>query len=336
MRWNVDRLLLNACLISALALLASSNAYAQGAAIRFIVPFPAGGAHDSLARLVAPSVSEQLNQTIVVENKPGASGVIGLEYVSRMPPDGLTVLVGASSLMGSVPAANIALNNDPRVAGLVKGLVPVSLLGKVGTILCIHPSVPAKTLKEFVAYAKANPNKLLYGSAGIGGTGHLSMELFQQKAGIKMTFVPYKGQPPAAQDLIAGHIQVMLLNYETARPMLEAGRVRALAIASPARHPDYPGLPTIAENGFPGFQTDLWTALFVPPAASPAVVNRLHSAVKAAMADPKLQERIKGIWYQPSVSTPDELAELVRSDIEKWIPVAAAAAAAPQAGGKAQ
>ncbi|MGE0799701.1 MAG: Bug family tripartite tricarboxylate transporter substrate binding protein [Lautropia sp.] len=315
------------CLLAAAFMLVPPGATAQQA-VRLVVPFQAGGAHDTLARLVAPVLSNQLKQSVIVENKPGAGGVIGLEYITTALPDGMTVLVGSGNVMAAIPATDVVLKQDSRVINLVNQAVPVSLIGKVGAIICVTPSLPIQSFAEMIAYAKANPNKLFYGTVGVGGTAQLTMELLAQQAGIKLTAVAYKGQPPAAQDLIAGHIQLMLLNYETAAPMIQSGKVRPLAIASPARHPDYPDLPTVAESGFPGFQADLWTALFLPPKSSQAVIDRLHAAVVATMASPELRKQIENAKIQPVTSTPEELAALIREDFGKWSRAAKQAQAA--------
>jgi tripartite-type tricarboxylate transporter receptor subunit TctC len=304
-----------ACLTAAL-MLASSSALAQGTPVRLIVPFSAGGAADVLARQVAPGLAEQLKQTVIVENRLGATGGIAAEYVANAPPDGLTILVGSSSLMTASPNLSRNLRYDP-----VNGFAPLSLLGTVDVILSVHPSVPAKSVQELVAYAKANPNKVSYASSGIGSTLHLGTELFRQQAGIELNHIPYKGEAPAAQDLVGGHVLMMLLNYASAAPMIQSGKVRALGIASPARHPDYPELPTIAEAGFPGFQSTIWIALFLPAKTSQAVISRQHAALVAAMADAGMKARIKSLGILPATSSPGELGERVRTDLSKWAKV---------------
>lgn len=300
--------------LAAIALaLASLNALGQGNPIRLIVPFSAGGAADVLARQVAPGLADQLKQTVIVENRLGATGGIAAEYVANAPADGLTVLVGSSSLMTANPNLSRSLRYDP-----VNGFTPLSLLGTVDVILSVHPSVPANSVKELIAYAKANPNKLSYASSGIGSTLHLGTELFRQQAGIQLNHIPYKGEAPAAQDLVGGHVLMMLLNYASAVPLIQSGKIRALGIASLARHPNHPDLPTIAEAGFAGFQSTIWIGLFLPAKASQPVVDRLHAALLGTMADAALKERIKGLGMLPATSSPEELSERVRADLGKW------------------
>ncbi|MGE0798387.1 MAG: Bug family tripartite tricarboxylate transporter substrate binding protein [Lautropia sp.] len=292
---------------------ASFQAAAQQAPVRLVVPFAAGGAADILARQVAPLLGNGLKQTVIVENRVGATGAIAAEHVAGSPPDGLTVLVGSSSLMTASPNLSKSLRYDP-----VKGFAPLSLLGTVDVIVSVHPGVPARSIQELVAYAKANPKKVSYASSGIGSTLHLASELFSQQAGIQMTHVPYKGEAPAAQDLVGGHVDLMFVNFASAVPMIQAKQIRPLGVASLRRHPDFPDLPTIAESGFPGFQSTIWIALFLPAKTPQPIIDRMHGALMTAMGEASVKERIKGLGMLPATSTPQELADRVRDDLARW------------------
>ncbi|MGE0798368.1 MAG: Bug family tripartite tricarboxylate transporter substrate binding protein [Lautropia sp.] len=311
----VERLLRKACLIAATLMLASPGAFGQPV-VRLVVPYGVGGATDALARAIAPGLSERLGQTIVVENKAGASGVIGLEHVAKAPPDGLTIGLVASAVITSYPAVEIAQGRKLRVDPL-KDVVPVSLVGTVDEFICVYPPVPAKSMKELFAHAKANPGGLAYATTGIDPT-YLTMESLGKKAGITLTPVPFGGQAPGAVALVGGHVQFSSLNAATAAPLIHSGKIRALAVAGPDRNPDFPELPTTAEAGFPDIDTVSWMAFLLPAKASPAVVDRLHSALVSVMADSDLQARIKKIGIQPTTSSADALAGRIRSEMSKW------------------
>jgi tripartite-type tricarboxylate transporter receptor subunit TctC len=299
-----------------LALLCSSVAQAQPASdkvVRIIVPFSAGGPTDVIARVIAPRLGEGLKQTVVVDNRVGATGGIGAELVAKAAPDGLTILLGTSSMMAASPNLSLSLRYDP-----VKDFVPVSKVATIDNILVVHPSVPANTVQELIAYAKANPNKLSYASSGIGSTYHLGAELFSAQTGIQWTHVPYKGAAPAAQDVVAGHVQVMFDAYSSAVPNMKAGRVKALGIASLKRDPELPNLPTIAESGVPGYETVIWLAFFLPKGTPQAVVDRLRNELVKVMQSPDIKERFATLGMQPVTSTPQELATLLKDELVKW------------------
>lgn len=281
--------------------------------MRIIVPFSAGGPTDVIARVLAPKLSEVFKQTVVVDNRVGATGGIGAELVAKAAPDGQTILLGTSSMMAANPNLSLSLRYNP-----VTDFVPVSMVATIDNILVVHPSVPVNSVRELIAYAKANPNKLSYASSGIGSTYHLGAELFSAQTGIQWTHVPYKGAAPAAQDLVAGHVQVMFDAYSSAVPNFKAGRVKALGIASLKRHPELPNLPTIAESGVPGYETVIWLAFFLPKGSPPAVVERLRNELVSVMQSADIRERFAGLGMQPVTSTPQELATLLRDDLAKW------------------
>jgi len=251
------KLLLPSLLIALQAI--SSLAYGQVPSdkpVRIVVPFAAGGPTDVLARVLAPKLSASLKRTVIVDNKVGATGAIGAVFVAKAAADGDTLLLGTSSIMAASPNLTANLPYDP-----IKDFVPISMVATIENILVVHPSVPAKTVRELIAYGKANPGKLTYASSGIGSTYHLGGELFASQAGIQMTHVPYKGAAPASQDLLAGHVSVMFDNTSSAIPNIKAGRVRALGVASLKRYAGLPDLPTIAEEGLAGYET-CWLGAF--------------------------------------------------------------------------
>jgi tripartite-type tricarboxylate transporter receptor subunit TctC len=248
---------------------------AQDKPIRIVVPFAAGGPTDVLARVLAPKLAASLKRTVIVDNKVGATGSIGATFVAKSAPDGDTLLLGTSSIMAASPNLTANLTYDP-----VHDFVPISLVATIENILVVHPSVPAKTVKELVAYAKANPNKLSYASSGIGSTYHLGAELFSSQTGIEWTHVPYKGAAPAIQDVLAGHVQVMFDNTSSAIPNIKSGRLKALGVASLKRYPTLPELPTIAEEGVAGYETTIWLGLFAPAKTPLAIVQKLNKEVQ--------------------------------------------------------
>jgi tripartite-type tricarboxylate transporter receptor subunit TctC len=306
--------------ILALALVSSLAATAQTSpdkpvdkAMRIVVPFSAGGPTDVIARLIAPRLSDAFKQTVVVDNRVGATGGIGAELVAKSAPDGQTILLGTSSMMAANPNLSLNLRYDP-----IKDFVPVSMVATIDNILVVHPSVPVNSVKDLIAYAKANPNKLSYASSGIGSTYHLGAELFSAQTGIEWVHVPYKGAAPAAQDLIAGHVQVMFDAYSSAVPNMKAGRVKALGIASLKRDPDLPALPTIAEAGVPGYETVIWLAFFLAKGTPAPLVERLRAELVKIMQSADIKERFATLGMQPVTSTPQALATVLKDDLAKW------------------
>ena len=293
--------------------------------VRIVVPFAAGGPTDVIARVLAPKLAASLKRTVIVDNRVGATGAIGASFVAKSAPDGDTLLLGTSSIMAASPNLAINLPFDP-----VADFAPVSLVATIENILVVHPSVPAKTVKELIAYAKANPGKLTYASSGIGSTYHLGAELFRSQTGIEWTHVPYKGAAPAIQDVLAGHVDLMFDNTSSAIPNIKAGRVRALGVASLKRYPGLPDLPTIAEEGVPGYETTIWLGLFVPAKTPAAVVQKLSSEVEEAVNSPEYKERMTALDMQPRVSSPQELADYLKSDLAKWAKVVKEAGIKPE------
>ena len=284
--------------------------------IKLIVPFASGGPTDIAARIIAPRLSASLGRTVVVENKVGATGAIGAEFVAKAAPDGNTILFGTSSIMGANPAMTPKLSYDP-----IKDFSPVGLVATIENVLVVHPSVPANNVVELIRYAKANPGKLNYGSSGLGSTDHLGAELFASQTGISQTHVPYKGQGPAAQDLLAGHIQLMFDSFNSASPNIKSGRVRALGIASAKRHADLPDLPTIQEQGVNGYLTTIWVAFFLPAKTPQAIVDKQSAELIKVIQNPEVRESFSKLGMQAVSNTPDELGVLTKTELAKWTKV---------------
>lgn len=300
-------------------------ALAQDKPIRIVVPFAAGGPTDVLARVLAPKLTASLKRTVIVENKAGATGSIGATFVAKSAPDGDTLLLGTSSIMAASPNLTANLTYDP-----VNDFVPISLVATIENILVVHPSVPAKTVKELVAYAKANPKKLSYASSGIGSTYHLGAELFSSQTGIEWTHVPYKGAAPAIQDVLAGHVQVMFDNASSAIPNIKSGRLKPLGVASLKRYPTLSELPTIAEEGVAGYETTIWLALFAPAKTPAAVLQKLTKEIHDAVNSQEYKDKLAALDIQPRQSSSQELANFLKADLGKWARVVKDAGIKPE------
>jgi tripartite-type tricarboxylate transporter receptor subunit TctC len=281
--------------------------------VRLVVPFATGGPTDIAARVLAPLLTETLGRPVLVDNRAGATGAIGAEFVAKSAPDGNTILFGTSSIMAANPALMPKLPFDP-----INDFVSVSQVASIENILVVHPSVPVHSVQDLIRYAKENPGKLNYGSSGIGSTYHLGAEFFANLAKVQMTHVPYKGQGPAAQDLLAGHLQVMFDAYNSAVPNIKMGRVRALGLTSARRNPELPDLPTVAEQGLPGYVTSQWLAFFLPARTPAAIVDKWNSDLVVIMKRPDVRERFLKLGLLPVTSTPPELDSLLRREIALW------------------
>lgn len=283
--------------------------------IRLVVPYSAGGGADTTARLIAPKLQEALGQTIVVDNKPGAGGMIGDESVAKATADGHTLLIGAFA-----HAVNPSL--FPRMAFRTpEDFAPVSLLVTVPELLVITPSHPARNVAELVALAKAQPGKLSYASSGNGSAQHLAAELFKMRTGTDIQHVPYKGGALAVADVAAGHVPFYFGNMSSALPQVRGGRVRALAVTSAARSPAAPDVPTIAEAGVKDCEISEWNALIAPAGTPPQVIARLHAEVAKIMRMEEIKVRFADLGADAVGSTPDELAAFLRAEMSKWAEV---------------
>ena len=281
--------------------------------VRLVVTFPSGGAPDILARLF--SEKAQLGQPVVVDNKPGAGGNIGADFVAKSPADGYTIVlgtVGTHSINGSL--------YEKMPYDMVKGFSPVSLIASAPNLLVVNNDVPVKTVPEFVAYLKANPDKLSFGSPGVGTSVHVSGELFKSMTGTKMTHVPYKGRQYAIPDLVGGSIQLMFDNMPSALPMAREGKIRAIAVTTAKRSSAAPDIPTVAES-ISGFEATTWFALFAPAGTPRPVIARLNAEVLRVFRLPEVAERLKTLGLEPVLSSPEELAAYQASEITKWTKV---------------
>ncbi len=281
--------------------------------VRFIAPFPPGGAVDVVTRIVAAGLSETLGQTVVVENRSGAGGTVGTDAASKAQPDGYTLLSGGIATHGIAPALYSKLGYDA-----VRDFSPLSMIGTTPNVLVVNPSLPVRTVAEFVAHAKASPRKLDYGSPGVGTSPQLTMELFKSMTGIDMVHIPYKGNAPALADLLGGQLPVMFDNLPGQMAMIRAGRVRVLGVSSAARHPSIPDVPTIAESGLAGFEVVVWYAVFVAGTPPKDVLARLTEAAHRAVNSPDTLRRLAEQGVDPGASSPEHLAARVRSEIAKW------------------
>lgn len=283
--------------------------------IRMIVAVPPGGPADTLARLVGPRLGEALGQTVVIDNRPGANGIIAYDMAARSTPDGYTfVLVAAGVAIN--PSLYRNVQYDP-----VKDFSPITLGITVPNILVVHPSVPATSVRQLIALAKAKPGKVAFASAGNGTSGHLALELFRQASGIDVVHVPYKGGGPALTDVIGGQVQALFSIALAATPQVKAGKVRALAITSATRSPVAPDLPTIAESGFPGFEVIGWFGWLAPAKAPKEVVNRLNREIVRILNMSAVHDRLLSLSTVPVGDTPAQFAGFIRSERDKWAKV---------------
>lgn len=302
-------------------LLCTSLSFAQAPAwptkpIRWVVPYTPGGITDNATRLVVQKVSEQTGWTIVVENKPGANSILGADIVAKAPPDGYTFLTVIAA-----HAANATLYAGKLPFDTVKSYAPVSLVGIAPLLMTANNNLPAKDVKELIAYAKANPGKLSFGSSGVGAAAHLTTELFKQTAGIDMVHVPYKGTAPALQDLIGGSIQILVDVPSTLMPHVRGGKIKALGMFSAKRVAGAAEVPTIAEAGGPALEGSTWV-LFLAPAGTPKeIVNRLAAETAKAVASADIKGRFETIGIDAVGNTPDEAGKFLEGEITKWAKV---------------
>ena len=303
--------------MSALLLFLSTIQLASGQdypvrAVRIVVPFAAGATNDIVARLFARKFSEQTKQPFVVENRAGGSGIPGAEFVARSVPDGYTLLLGNTSLLGIHVSLYSKLPYDPR------DFAPVSVLAISPSALVVHPSVPAKSASELIAHAKASPGKLNYASAGNGTPFHLSAELFKAQTGTNMVHVPYKGAAPALSDLLAGEVQLMFDNIPSVLPHIRSGKVRAIATTGATRLSLLPEVPTLAEAGFKNAQSVSWFAIVAPKGTPKDIIARLHAEIVKAESQADVRQRLYELGAEPVGNSPEEAAEHIRAEIAKW------------------
>ncbi|MBL8384652.1 MAG: tripartite tricarboxylate transporter substrate binding protein [Burkholderiales bacterium] len=309
-----------AVIVAVLACASTAAAHAQAwpsRQVRLIVPFPPGGAVDAFARIVQPRLAEQLGQSVVIENRGGAGGMIGAEAVAKSPPDGHTLLVGNVAALAMNVGVYASMPYDP-----VRDFTPIMHTVDVNYVLAIHPAVPAQNLRELVAHAKAHPGRLTYGSAGAGSAPHLATELLKQRAGIFVVHIPYRGGGPMVADLLGGQIQMAIGDQANLMPQVRAGKLRAIGVGSARRSPVYPDLPTIAEQGYPGFEAGAWQGLAGPAGLAAPIVARMNDTLARVMALPDVRERLVGAGLDPVASSPEAFARHIRAEIAKWSKVA--------------
>ena len=286
--------------------------------IHIVVPSAPGDGSDLTARLISDQLSSALGQPIVIDNKLGAGGVVGTEFAARQPADGYTLIMANAGSHAINAALYSKLSYDPA-----KDFTAVALVAVSPNMMSVNPSLPVKSIGEFIAYAKAHPGEINYASGGNGSSAHLSAELFKSMAGISMNHVPYKGSTPALTDLIGGQVQVMIGNLPPMLPHVKAGKLRALGVTTSKRYPGLPDVPTVAESGLRGFETVAWFGLFAPAGTPREIVVRLNREVNAIIAKPEIRDRLLGIGMEPSPGTSEEYATRQASDIAKWKKVVA-------------
>ena len=281
--------------------------------IRIVVPFPAGGTTDVLARAAAQKLAETLGQPAVVDNRPGAGGNIGAELVAKSAPDGYTLLMGTVGTHAINPGLYPKLPYDH-----VKDFAPVILVAGVPNVLVINPALPVNSVQELIAYAKANPGKLNFASSGNGTSIHLSAELFKTMAGVQMTHVPYKGSAPALQDLVGGQVQLMFDNLPSSLALIKGGKLKALAVTSATRAAALPDVPTLAESGLPGFEASSWFGLLAPTGTPPPVIARLNGEIAKWLATPEAKEKLLAQGANAAGGTPEDFARFITAETAKW------------------
>jgi tripartite-type tricarboxylate transporter receptor subunit TctC len=290
--------------------------------VRIVVALAPGGGVDTSARLVAQKLSDAWKQQVVVENRPGAGGTIAAEFVARAAPDGYTVLWTSIGL--AMAPSLYKLNFDP-----VKDFAPITVAANGPNVLAVHPSVPARSVKELIALAKAQPDALHYSSSGNGSPAHIAVETLKLSTGAKLQHVPYKGTGPGITDLLAGRVSLTIASITSILPHAQAGKLRMLGVAGARRSQTLPEVPTIAEAGVPGYAVDVWYAAFAPTGTPPAIVSRLQQEIANALAKPDVKERMFAVGLEPVGNTPAEFSAYFRSETEKWAKVIRAAGIKP-------
>ncbi|HYH42917.1 MAG TPA: tripartite tricarboxylate transporter substrate binding protein [Burkholderiales bacterium] len=309
----------------ALALFAAGHAAAQSyptKPIRFVVPFAPGGSTDTLARTLGQKLSDGLGQQVVIDNRTGANGNIGMDIVAKAPPDGHTIVLGYIANVAIGPSLYDKLPFDP-----VKDYEHVTLIATSPNVLVAHPSLKATNMKELIALAKTQPGKLSYASAGVASVGHLTGEYINQLAGVRMTHIAYKGSGQAVTDLLGGHIQLMYSGFSSTLPHIKSGKLRALAQTGEKRSPALADVPTIAEQGFPKFEATAWYGVHAPAKTPKPIVNRLNAEIVKALKLPDVRERLSSLGFEIAGSTPEAYSSYIKTEIVKWAKVVKASGA---------
>ena len=307
-------------IVGGMALAAVSNVFAQSPAasfpnrpVKIIVAFPAGGGTDIAARILAPKLGERLGQQVVIENRGGASGVIGTELAARAAPDGYTLFMGTLGNFSVNQHLIAKLAVDP-----VKDFAPITKVVDVHFVLLAHPSLPANNVRELLALAKAKPGQLTHSSSGAGGAPHLGAELFKRMGGVDMTHIPYKGSAPSMQDVIGGQVSITFDSLLQALPFIRDGRLKALAVLGPARSPQLPDVPTVAESGLPGYDLTNWFGLAAPAGTPKEIINKIYTDAAAVLQGQEVRERFSAMAATAAGTTPEQFGTLIREDSAKW------------------
>jgi tripartite-type tricarboxylate transporter receptor subunit TctC len=299
---------------------ANAQIYPKKEPIKVVVPFPPGGPTDGMARIISEHLQRELGQAIVIENRGGAGGAIGGKFVAESPADGYTLLMTPGGALTTGPAVNPNIGYDPE-----KVFTPVCQLIETPLIISVAPDLTAKSLPEVVAYAKANPGKLVWGSQGFGTAPHLLAEMFKLEAGINMLHVPYRGSGPLLNAVLAKQVQIIADASTTSLPFIQAGKLRPIAIAGPERAPDLPHVPTVGEEGFAKLQSTFWLAVVAPAATPRDVIEKLNHAFRDALAAPETLTKLKALGATPKIGTPEELGAMLAKELAQWKAVVQAA-----------
>lgn len=300
-----------ACLLG-LAMGAHAQQY-PAKPIRLIIPFSPGGTTDILGRVIGDRLTEKLGKQIIVDNRPGAGGNIAAEIVSHSNADGYTIFLGSMGTQTMNVSLYRKLRFDP-----IKDFEPISLVAISANLLLVRPSAPFNSVRDLVEYAKANPGKLSYASAGPGSFNHISAALFSMMAGVKMVHIPYKGGGAALRGVLANEADLIFQTMPAAVPHVKAGRLKALAIGTGERHPQFPQIPTVSESGVPGFDVRSWYGILAPAGTPKAIISKLNAAIRSAEAEPATHKRLSDLGVDPTTDSPEEFAALIRSDTKKW------------------
>lgn len=317
--------LLSALCAAVAALSPTASAQYPVKPVRIIVPFVAGGPTDTHSRWAAQQLNAAFGQAVVVENRAGAAGVIGTEAVAKAAPDGYTLLGGNPGPLTIAPSVRKQLAYDP-----IRDFAPITLIARSASCMCIHPSIPAKGLKEFIALAKASPGKINYATPGVGTVGHLAIEHFSTLAGIRMTMVPYKGAAAYIGDLMAGHIDFAQIQIFQAVPFVRGGKLRALGVTAVERSPLLPDVPTAAEQGLKGFSSYNWNGILAPAGTPTAIIDRIHAVLSKPLTNPEIRKQMEAVGYEVSGHGPAEYAEFIKAETQKWADVAKKAGIQPE------
>jgi len=319
--------LLKSVMLGAALLTAASTVAAQAyptRPVRFVVPYAPGGSTDTLARSMGTKLSELLGQQVVVDNRPGANGDIGMTIVAKAPPDGYSIVLGYIANLGIGPSLYEKMPYDP-----IKDFASITQVAGASNIFVIHPSLPAKNFKEFVAYTKANPKKVSFASAGVASVGHLTGELLNDMAGIDMQHVPYKGSGQAISDLVGGHIKVMISGMASTLPHVRSGKLVGIVTTGLKRTPATQDIPTIAET-YPGFESSSWFGVLAPAGTPKPIVTRLNADIHKSLQDPAVAKRLAGVGFEITYGTPEQFTAYIKSEIKKWAKVVKASGAKPE------